>query len=125
MSSLLTGMVRAMALKIARQVAAWLAAGTIAWLVAHHANFGDAQTVAEGLAAIITGGASVAFSLLDARTVNAKIVTAAATGSVAAADNSVARAVVAQGAIQGTLTPAQEDAITAALNKAQASKAGS
>lgn len=91
-----SSIMRAMVVKTARQVAAWIAAALVTWMAAHHASPDDASTIATGVTALIVGLASWGFSLWDVPTVADKMTTAAVTGSLAAADDPQTRADVAQ-----------------------------
>jgi hypothetical protein len=95
------GLLRAMVLKTARQIASWASAAVVTYLLAHGASADDAGNIAAGLSAVLLGIASYGFSLWDAKSVDTKIKVAAQTGSITAADSPQLRADRAQAAATG------------------------
>lgn len=77
---LTSGLARALALKLLRQGCTWAGGLLVTWLVAHHSDPTDAQNFAGYLAGAVLTGTSIIFDMLDAKTVDAKITTAAAAG---------------------------------------------
>lgn len=96
------GLKRALALKAVRW-AATLAAGAVAGFLASHtelaalisqacATVSDPAKLSAGIVSLAVGAATLFFSMRDGVAVNAKVVTAAATGSTEAANNPAVRA---------------------------------
>lgn len=112
MSFVPDGLVKAGINALARHVATGLAAVVLTLLLSHGATQTDAKHISEDVGSIILALGSVAWSLYDNKKVDTKIKTAAATGSVQAANTPAIRTIVAQNG-----TP---DALAQALAKLKA-----
>ncbi len=75
------GMQRALVLKGARWLGAAAAGAAFTWLINHGVATADATAIAGAIAALILGGASAAYSYLDAKSVDTQVVAAKADGA--------------------------------------------
>lgn len=90
-----SSVVQTFALNEVRHLATLASGAALTWLLTHHAAQGDATNIAEGLSALIIGGAGYAFSEINASNNKAVTEVAAATGQIVKPPE--AKALIAQG----------------------------
>jgi hypothetical protein len=102
-----------------RHLATAAAGALTAWLVTHGAQQSDIASIAEGMTALIVGGAGYGLSLLNAKSQDVRAEVAAQTGTVLT--SAVAKGLVAQGVhAQQVADQAQAGKVQAAINAADA-----